>query len=201
MTRFIKHARHGAVLALLLIIAACAPFSLVPASTNDVANFRVDADIAWNKVNQLRLESSAPLAYWTVDGPSLNGMLFIGGVKDGQPVVKVQGDTTKDNALIFRNGMTATEIVELWEATTAKISQTTIAKGSNIEGATFGGTSGFKFDFHYVTKDEVDRSGIGYATVKDGRLYLIFFSGTKLHHYPARLASAKRIIESARITG
>jgi hypothetical protein len=60
---------------------------------------------------------------------------------------------------------------------------------------------GFKFDFHYVAKDEVDRSGIGYAAVKDGKLYLIFFSGSKLHHYPLRLGSAMRIMESAKITG
>jgi len=201
MTGFFVSLRRLSALALVLLVAACAPFALVPAATNDVANFRVDADIAWNKVNQPRLESSAPLAYWTADGPALNGMIFIGGVKDGQPVIKVMGDTSKDNALVFRSGMTASEIVELWEAATAKISQTTIAKGSNIEPVAFAGGTGFKFDFHYVTKDEVDRSGIGYATVKDGKLYLIFFSGTKLHHYPTRLASAKRIMESARITG
>lgn len=193
--------RRFASLMLLLIVAACAPFALVPASTNDVANFRVEADIAWNKLNQPRLESSAPLAYWTADGPALNAMIFIGGVRDGQPVIKIQGDTNQDNALVFRNGMTPTEIVELWEASTAKISQTTIAKGSNIEPVDFAGNPGFKFDFYYVTKDEVDRSGIGYATVKDNRLYLIFYSGTKLHHFGLRLGSAKRIMETARITG
>lgn len=200
MNKFMMQFRW-ALVATLLFVAACAPFSLVPASSNDVANFRVDTDIAWNKINQPRLQSSAPLAFWTADGPGLNGIMFIGGVKDGDAVVKLPGDSTQDNALLFRKSMTPSEIVELWEATTAKISQTTIAKGSNIEAVQFGGGNGFKFDFQYVAKDEVDRAGIGYAAVKDGRLYLIFFSGTKLHHYPLRAASARRIMESAKITG
>ncbi len=201
MTAFFNSLRRWAAFSLLLLFAACAPFTLVPATTNDVANFRVESDIAWNRVNQVRLESSAPLAYWTADGPALNGMIFIGGVKDGQPVLKAQGDTGGNERLIFRSSMTPSEIVELWEAVTARISQTTIAKGSNIQPVEFGGSAGFRFDFRFVGKDEVDRSGLGYAAVKDGRLYMIFFSGTKLHHYPARLGSAQRIMESAQING
>lgn len=199
MTMFSAFRRVLAV-AVLFAAAACAPYTLIPPAPTSVANFQVENEIPWNKVNQLRVESSAPLAFWTADGPNLNSILFIGGVKSDSALLNVQGDTNK-NTLVFRDSMTPSEIVELWEATITKVNQTTLAKGSNIQPAQFGGTSGFRFDFHYVTKDEVDRSGIGYAAVKDGRLYLIFFSGTKLHHYPLRLASAKRIMESARING
>jgi hypothetical protein len=187
-------------IATLLVAAACAPFSLVPPAPTSVANFQVEADIPWNKVNQLRVESSAPLAYWTADGPNLNAILFIGGVKSGASVLKVTGDTNKET-LVFNDKMTPSEIVELWEAVITKINQTTIAKGSNIQPAQFGGTNGFRFDFQYVTKDEVDRSGIGYAAVKDGKLYLMFYSGTKLHHYQLRLANARKLMDTARITG
>lgn len=191
-----------AALAIVLSLAACTAYSLVPPTANEVANFRVESDIAWNKANQLRVESSAPLASWTADGPGLNNIIFIGGVKDGAPIIKVSNDTssTKD-ALVFRNGMTATEIVEVWEAAITKLNQTSIAKGSNIQPAQFGGMAGFKFDFHYINKDEVERSGLGYAAIKDGRLYMIFYSGVTLHHYGLRLASAKRLIESAQIRG
>lgn len=200
MTTIYSTLRRCAAVAVLLLAAACAPFSLVPATSNDVANFRVDADITWSKVNQLRVQSDAPIAYWTADGPNLNGILFIGGVKDGQTLIKKANDTDKNQA-VYRSGMTATEIVEIWESAMSKLSDSTITKGGNIQPATFAGTTGFSFELQYVNKDEVDRSGLGYAAVKDGKLYLIFFAGTKLHHYPVRLASAKRIMESARITG
>ncbi|MCW0234591.1 MAG: hypothetical protein OJJ21_13405 [Ferrovibrio sp.] len=201
MNRFILSLRRVAALAILVVLTACTAYSLVPAATTDVANFRVENDIAWNKANKLRVESAAPLAYWTADGPALNYILFVGGVKDGGYVLRQMGTTETVNNLVFRNGMSATEIVELWEASMTKMNTTSIAKGSNIQPADFGGTAGFKFDFQYVAKDEVDRSGVGYAAVKDGKLYLIFFSGTKLHHFPMRRASALRIMESAKITG
>lgn len=201
MTLLTRTLHRLAALAAVVVLSACAAYSLVPPSTTDVANFRVDNDIAWSKANKLRVESTAPIASWTADGPGLNNMIFIGGVKDGSYIFKVSGSTETVNNLVFRNGMTATEIVELWEAAITKLNQTSIAKGSNIQPAQFGGMAGFKFDFAYVNKDEVDRSGVGYAAVKDGRLYLIFYSGAKLHHYGLRLANATRLMESARITG
>ncbi len=185
---------------LLLLVAACAPYTLVPASSSDVANFRVDVDMPWNKANMLRVESSAPLAVWTADAPSLNSIMFIGGVRDGGAVLRVSNDTDK-SPLIFRSAMTPTEIVELWEATISKVNGATIAKGSNIQPVTFGGVPGFRFDFHFVTRDEVDRTGLAYVAVKGDRLYMIFYSGTKLHHFQLRQANVQRMIESARITG
>lgn len=201
MKRFISPLRRVAALALVVVLAGCTAYSLVPPTTTDVANFRVENDIAWNKANKLRVESTAPLAFWTADGPALNYILFIGGVKDGSYVLRQMGTTETVNNLIFRSGMSPSEIVELWEASMTKLNTTSIAKGSNIQPANFGGTRGFKFDFQYVAKDEVDRSGVGYASVKDGKLYLIFFAGSKLHHYPLRLNSAMRIMETAKITG
>lgn len=191
--------RYG-FLALLLALAACAPYSLVPPAPTDVANFRVETDIAWNKANQLRIESSAPIAYWTADGPSLNAIMFIGGVKNGEVLLRVPG-SSETETLVFRDSMAPGEIVELWESTIAKLNNTTIAEGRNVRPVKFGGGDGFSFDFSYVTKDEVDRRGIGYAAVRDGRLYMIFYSGTKLHHYGLRLPSAMRIIETAQIGG
>src|SRR3546814_12950915 len=79
--------------------------------------------------------------------------------------------------------MTSSEVVELWEATMTKVFKTTLAEGKNVQPVKFAGMDGFRFDFNYVPKDEVDRKGVGFGAVKDGRLYLIFFSGTKLYHY------------------
>lgn len=190
-----------AMLAGLLALAACAPYSLIPAEPTSVANFQVDVGSPWNKVNRLRIDSSAPVAYWTSDGPALDSILFIGGVKSGQPIVTINRSDDDKDKLLFRDTMTSAEIVELWEATVAKVFNTTLAEGKNVQPARFAGVDGFRFDFTYVPKDEVDRKGTGYGAVKDGRLYLIFFSGTKLYHFGLREAEAMHIMQTAKITG
>ncbi len=195
---FSRMIRKSCVALLLILISACAPYALVPASSTSVANFIVDVDSPWNKVNQPGLQSNASIAYWTADGTALNNIVFVGGVKDGEEILNTTRSGTSEK-VAFRANMTPSEIVELWETVISRITGTALANGSNLQPAKFLGLDGFRFDFQYEGKDEVERVGLGYAAVKDGRLYLIFYSGTKLHHYDLRLASAKRIMESARI--
>ncbi|WP_341703472.1 hypothetical protein, partial [Ferrovibrio sp.] len=116
----------------------------------------------------------------------------------GEPILKLSG-TEKDATFVFRDSMTPVEVVELWEATLAKLYSTSLADAKNIQPGRFAGLDGFSFDLDYVTKDEVDRRGRGHAAVKDGRLYLIFYSGTRLHHYGLRLPAAERIAQTAKI--
>src|SRR3546814_347814 len=125
----------------------------------------------------------------------------LGGVKTGKPILTVGREDEVKDKLLFRDTMTSSEVVELWEATMTKVFKTTLAEGKNVQPVKFAGMDGFRFDFNYVPKDEVDRKGVGFGAVKDGRLYLIFFSGTKLYHYGLREAEAMQIIQTARITG
>jgi len=195
--------RHIASLGLLLLLAACAGYKLVPPVQTTVANFAVAPDIAWSQASQTGLQSSAPLAIWTVDGPALDQILFIGGVKSGDPLFTLANRGTdeqkKNNA--FRDAMAPSEIAELWESVFAQFGGTTLAQASNVEPARFGGIEGFKFDFAYTPKDEVERRGVVYGAVKDKKLYLIYYAGTKLYHYGLRLPNAMKTIESARIVG
>lgn len=183
---------------LLLLSAACAPYALVPAAPTSVANFTVDVDRPWNRINQSNLRSNAPLGYWTADGPGLNTMLFVGGVKDGEEIISISNTGTSDR-VAFRSNMTPSEILELWESVLSQITGSAVIRSSNLQPARFLNADGFRFDLQYAGGDEVERIGLGYAAVNAGRLYLIFYSGTKLHHYGLRLDSARRIIETARL--
>jgi len=187
----------------LLSLAGCQAFTLVPEASTSAAGIQVQVDAPWNKINQLAVQSSGLVEVWTADGPGLNMLIFIGGARDGQPVLHRHNvnAASKAPAPVFRDSMAPAEIVELWESVMAQVSTTTIAKGSNIQPVKFGDLDGFQFDFNYATKDEVDRQGIGYGAVKDKKLYLIFYSGAKLHHYSLRLASATKIMQSAKIGG
>lgn len=188
---------------LLLGLAGCPAYTLVPESSASAAGMQVQVDAPWNKVNQLAVQSSGAVEIWTADGLNLNMLIFIGGAKDGEPILHRHNVNApaKNPAPVFRASMAPAEIVELWEAVMAQLSSTTIAKGSNIQPVKFGGLDGFQFDFNYATKDEVDRQGVGFGLVKDKKLFLVFYSGTKLHHYNLRLASATKIMQSAKIGG
>lgn len=195
--------RRLLALGLLFLLVACAGYKLVPPAQTTVANFSVAPDIAWSQASHLTLQSSAPIAAWTVDGPALNQILFLGGVKSGDPLFTPsnRGTDEQKKNIAFRDTMGPAEIAELWEAVFAQFAQTTLAATSNVEPARFGGIEGFKFDFAFTSKDEVERRGVIYGAVKDKKLYLIYYTGTKLYHYGLRLPNAMKAIESARIVG
>src|SRR3546814_9761844 len=96
----LKHVMRGIALLSLLALAACDSYTLVPAAPATDANFKVDVNDSWNKANKLLIESSAPVAYWTSDGPALDSILFVGGVKTGKPILTVgREDEVKDKLL------------------------------------------------------------------------------------------------------
>lgn len=192
--------RPMAVLVLLLGLAGCAAYSLVAPAKVSVAGMQVDVEQPWNKANQLTVTSSGAIEVWTADGPALNTIMFIGGARDGEVAVKSNNPNASGTA-IFRASMSPAEIVELWETVIVQQAGTTIAKGGNIKPVKHGGIDGFTFEFAYTGKNEVEQQGLGYAAIKDKRLYMIFFSGTKLHHYGSRRASVEKMIETVRIAG
>jgi len=196
--------RRLALVGLLFVLAGCAAYKLVPPAQTTVANFSVAPDIAWNEASRSVLQSGAPVVQWTADGPALNQIIFVGGVKSGDPVFALfnaAGQEEKKKSITFRDTMGPSEIAELWESVYAQVTSTTLVKASNIEPARFGGVDGFKFDFAFTPKDEVERSGVVYGAVKDKKLYVIFYVGTKLYHFGLRLPNAMKTIESARIVG
>lgn len=192
-----------AVIAIFLFVAGCTPFSVVGPQRVSVKDaFTVEPDTAWNKINTQDITGRNRAEIWTADGPLLNSLTFFVGVEDGKPLFAQTEEQEKRGKLpVFRNTMTPTDIVELVEASYARITDSSLMKTQGLRPAKFAGADGFRFDMKYVSKDEVDREAIAAGTVHNGRLYLIVYQGSRLYHYGLRRSQVEHIIESARFLG
>jgi hypothetical protein len=194
--------RFVVVIALAMLVAGCTQYALVPpqqrVSVKDALT--VEPDIAWNKINEQGAFGAGRTETWTADGQMLNALTFFAGIEDGNPLFRQTSEEEKRDKLpIFRGNMTPSDIMELVESTYAKVAQTTLTKTRELRPAKFADADGFRFEMSMVGKDEIDREATAIGTVRNGKLYLIFYQGARLYHYGLRQAQAERIIQTAKI--
>ncbi len=187
-------------LLLVLLVTGCAPFVLVEpkrASIDDA--FSVDPQIAWSRANPQELTKHGPAQIWTVDGFSLDQLALYPGIADGQPLARQEDGQEK--LPVFKQDMTGSEIMELFEATLVRASKTSLAETSNLRPAQFGGMNGFRFDLAFTLKDEVPRKGIVAGAIKDGKLYMIAYQGPRIFYFDKYEPVVERVIASVQFPG
>lgn len=194
-------ARAILILSLLLLLTACVtPYALVEPRRQAVQEqFTVEPGSGWNRVGRPGFEGEVEL--WTRDGPALNTLLFVPGVGDDQPLfarAKGPGAPAGEKPPVYRHGMTPLEIDELFRASVALSFDTAIVATTNLRPATLGGVDGFRFETRMLGQDEVERHGVAIGAVRDGRLYLLWFQGARLHYYERFLPEVERLFASLR---
>lgn len=195
---------HSILLVATLTVAGCAaaPYTLVPVERQVVGGgLSIEPGSAWNRVNHVLYEGK--LDVWTLDGMTLNSLMFFHGVADGEPILKPRrvlagGADKEEKPPVFRSAMTPLEIQELFEDTLARIYQTPIVEARHLKPATLAGEGAFRFETRVVGRDEVERQGTAVGAVRGGKLYLLWFQGAKLHYYDRYLPEFERIVASAR---
>ena len=163
-------ARTSASVLLLLIVAGCASYSMVGSGTHSLKGMKVTTDTAWNKAPSNAVFGGRQT--WTQDGLMLNQLTFFEGIEDGDTLYKV---SKKEEFPPFTSDLLAHEIMEIFEASLSKLSQTSVASTANLKPMTFGGHSGFRFEYSYVAADDVARQGMAAAAVVEDKLYMISF--------------------------
>jgi hypothetical protein len=190
-----------AALCTLLMLSGCIAYKLVPAQTTAVskAGMSVTPTTAWNK-SPANPGLNAIAEVWTQDGPLLNQLTFIAGLKDGQTLIKAaRGADTKPP--LFKSSMLPQDIVEFVEKSFRVQTTSPIFNVTNVTPATFSGQAGVQFDFDFTTQDEVRRKGRAIGAVKNGLLYLVIYEGAAVYYYDRNLAEFEKIAASAQIKG
>ena len=182
--------RFSLILALTLLISSCTFYTLNPRGKTNIGGlYTVRSEIAWNKATIGKTE------IWTIDGPSLQELRFVNGLSDGD---KLFENPAKENSPEYKSEMSFLEIKEFIE-TSAATSGIVEITSRNFRPYKFGSLDGFRAELSYTHEDGLLREGLAAGTKKDGKLYLIFYSGTRLHYFQTHLDEVEYILRSIKI--
>ena len=189
---------HFALAALAL--AGCTAITHVAPGERTVIQgvLAVEPSLDWSNVSTFSLYG-AHVVVWTMDGPALDKLCFVAGLGDNESIhADRPGDPPEPR---FRANMTPTEVMELFEAAYSRPAGTpVIFSTSNLRPAKFAGFDGFRFDFNFVDQaDEVERKGFATGAIHEGKLYLVFYHGARIHYFAKNLPEVEAIIRSARL--
>jgi hypothetical protein len=190
--------RHITLL-VLLALASCAPY--VATSTGSVTvngNMTVEVPRAWNKVAMNAASDTVEI--WTSEGLGLDSLFLAAGLKDGQPLFgKVKSDSDRQPPL-FRKDMTPADVAELFESSMSVAGGGVPVTVTGLAPIQFAGFRGFRFDYSFSGRtDRLDRKGFGAGAINDGKLYLVFFHGSRIYHYEKYRLEVEAMIRSAGI--
>jgi len=135
---------------------------------------------------------------WTIDSPALESVVFFVDVGDGQALIEPAEGRQKLPP--FHSNMAPNEVMDLVRATLTQAAAAIVSEGRNLRPVKVAELDGFRFDLSYTRKDEVDRNLTAIGVVRDGRLYLVLYQGTKIYYYDKHLPDFERIAESIRFT-
>ncbi len=160
-------------------------------------SLRVTPPREWNKQRGQLFVDIREVEDWTQNGPYLDGISFVTGLKSGDTLVR---QTRRDDRQVpkFRSNMTAPEIAAMLESLFRVRLGTIDFRTLGLAPRPFLGQPGFQFDYEHLDGDEVWRRGRAVGATVDGRLYLILVDAARSHYYDAVLPDFEAITASAR---
>lgn len=177
------------------MLGACSAISHVRPGERAVINdtLSVQPTRSWSRLSSTSLLESN-LVVWTMDGHLLNRLCFVAGLENDTSIHKTQPGGTPEP--VFRSNMSATEVMELFEAVMAR--GPVMLRTSGLRPERFAGVDGFRFDFTLVSQDdEVERRGFAVGAVHKGKLFLIYYQGARINFFGKNLPEVEAVIRSA----
>ena len=166
---------------------------------NDMA---VTPTMRWNKLNQrlLTFRDVRDVEDWTLNGPYLDSVTFVTGLKEGETLV-YQRDRDLRQVPEFDPQMTSIEIASMLESAYRVRGGAVQFEQTGLVPRQFLGQSGFQMDFDYLGGNELWHRGRAVGAVVEGALFLIMLDGARQHYFDAALPDFEAMAKSARITG
>jgi hypothetical protein len=151
----------------------------------------------WNRISASLFQDIADVEDWTQNGPYLDGISFVTGLKDGKALVRQR---SRDDRQVpkFRSNMTPPEIAAMIESLFRVRGGTIDFTTTSLAPRPFLGANGFQYDFDHLDSDEVRRRGRAVGAVVDGKLYLILLDAARSHYFDASLPDFEAVVKSAR---
>lgn len=157
----------------------------------------VTPTIRWNRAQRTYNDISRE-ENWTLNGPLLDNLSFIGGLESGKAIVRAQRREERQVPR-FRSDMSPPEIASMLETFFRVRSSSVEFQVTGLAPRTFLGQPGFQIDYTHLDGDEVERQGRAVGAIVNSRLYLALLDGTRIHYFPTALPEFERIVDSARL--
>jgi hypothetical protein len=205
----VKSRSKLAVVAAALALSGCSSlgsseygfssYSAVPVRRVSVGDgsMVVSAPRPWNRHRPIFFEDVRQVEDWTLNGPLLDGISFVTGLKDRKSLIR-QRRTANQQVPLFRSNMTAPEVAAMIESLYR-------VRGGSVEFRTLslqprpflGAANGFQLDYEHLDDDELWRRGRAVGAVIDGKLYLILLDAARSHYWDATLPDYEALVASA----
>lgn len=186
------------LLALVLTASGCATgYSLVSPGSASVASgaLRVQPAHAWNRAPKTASDVAGQ-ERWTQNGPVLDSIVFLTGLKDGSAMIRQALKETR-KVPVFRSNMTPDDFVAMLESYYRIAAGATVFEVEGVKPTTFVGTQGMQVDFDYVGPDEVKRRGRSVLAIADSKLYMMSLEAAAMHYFDAAAGDFDSLVASA----
>lgn len=189
----------AAAAALLVSAPATAGFKLMAPGQSQLirkSTMSVTPTIAWNRLGA-RLGRNAEA--WTLDGHSLNDLIFYSAIPAGGTLFR---EVDKKNKPLpkFDSKMLAPDVAAMFESTYRIAASTSLFTVDSIEPATFAGQPGFRFAYSFAVQgEEVRRSGEATGAIIRGQLYMITFEAPKVYYFDRNIADYRALVASTKV--
>ena len=154
----------------------------------------------WNRIRARLFDDVRAVEDWTLNGPYLDGISFVAGLKSGRNIVR-QDRREYRQVPKFRSDMTPPEVAAMLESLYRVRGGAVDFKMTALAPRQFMGQPGYQIDFEHLDGDEVWRRGRVVGTTINDRLYLVLFDAARSHYYNAALPDFEAIATSARLKG
>ena len=153
---------------------------------------------AWNRHRPIFFEDIRQVEDWTLNGPLLDGMSFVTGLKDGKSLIR-QRRSASEQVPIFRSNMTPPEIAAMIESLYRVRGGAVDFRTLSLQPRPFLGANGFQLDYEHLDDDELWRRGRVVGAVVNGKLYMILLDAAKSHYFDAALPDFDSVVTSAQL--
>jgi hypothetical protein len=152
----------------------------------------------WNRHRPILFEDIRAVEDWTLNGPLLDGMSFVTGLRDGKSLIR-QRRTASQQVPIFRSNKTPPEIAAMIESLYRVRGGAVDFRTVSLQPRPFLGTNGFQLEYVHLDDDELWRRGRAVGTVINGELYLILLDAANSDYFDATLPDFEAVVASAQL--
>ena len=139
--------------------------------------------------------------FWTVDGYTLQRIVFFKPIEDGSSLFDQESFFTKENKKrpIFDSKMNKFEIKEFFENCIVWSREFTSFETTDIKNYKIGDAEGVSFDIKAQNELGLNYKGFGVVGIKNKKFYSVYFIASEMEFYDKYKNEAKKIISSIKI--